>query len=97
MWDTKLFLMKTLITLVTITISTFVFSCTNAQQNADESPSTSKMVMENVSVEEFKKGIESNKDIIILDVRTKGEVEKGKIENSINIDFYTDFKKGDLF
>lgn len=92
MWDTKSFLMKTLITAVAITFSTLVFSCTNAQQTLNESSLPSKMVMENISVEEFKQGIESNKDIVILDVRTKGEVEKGKIENSINIDFYSDFK-----
>ena len=92
MWDTKTFLMKTLITAVTITFSTLVFSCSNAQQHINDSSVPSKMVMENISVEEFKQGIESNKNIVILDVRTKREVKKGKIENSINIDFYSDFK-----
>lgn len=39
----------------------------------------------NVSVEEVKKAIDEKIDCIILDVRTHGEYEKGKITGSINL------------
>lgn len=38
-----------------------------------------------VSVDEVKKMIDAKEDLILLDVRTEGEVARGKIENSINI------------
>ncbi len=38
-----------------------------------------------VSVDEVKKMIDAKEDLILLDVRTEGEVSRGKLENSINI------------
>lgn len=65
------------INLILFAIISLFISCT-AQNSSDNY---------NISAEEFhKKTLEDN--IIILDVRTPAEVAKGKIPNSINIDFY---------
>ena len=41
--------------------------------------------MKQISVEEVKEGLEKNDNMIILDVRSKEEVERGKIEGSIHV------------
>lgn len=38
-----------------------------------------------ITVEEVKKAIDNKEDIILLDVRTPGEYNRGKIEGSINV------------
>ena len=38
-----------------------------------------------ISVDEVKQMIDAKEDLILLDVRTEGEVTRGKLENSINI------------
>jgi phage shock protein E len=38
-----------------------------------------------VSADEVKSGIDTGKDMILLDVRTAGEYSRGKIANSINL------------
>jgi rhodanese-related sulfurtransferase len=42
----------------------------------------------NASPEEFEAGIKANKNAIVLDVRTPGEVAEGVIEGAVVIDFY---------
>lgn len=43
------------------------------------------MRMKNIEVQELKKRIDSRDKIVIVDVRTPGELVRGKIEDSINI------------
>lgn len=38
-----------------------------------------------ISVEEVKDALDQEANLIVLDVRTKGEYEKGNIQNSINV------------
>ena len=45
-------------------------------------------VMQNVSVEEFKKLMDTRPDAVIVDLRTPDEIAKGKIAGSIAIDFF---------
>ena len=48
-----------------------------------------KRISNNISAEEMKKII-SEKQVIILDVRTLEEFKEGHIEKAINIDFYSE-------
>ena len=48
-----------------------------------------KIISNNISAEEMKKII-SEKQVIILDVRTLEEFKEGHIEKAINIDFYSE-------
>jgi phage shock protein E len=43
----------------------------------------------NIDVIEATKLIQSNSQIVVLDIRTKEEFDAGHIKNAINIDFYT--------
>jgi rhodanese-related sulfurtransferase len=43
----------------------------------------------NLSVQEFREKLESTTQAVILDVRTREEVEKGIIKNAIHIDFFS--------
>ncbi len=47
-------------------------------------------MVKDVNATEFKQ-IMQNKQVIILDVRTKDEYENGHIKDAINIDFYSPF------
>jgi len=57
-------------------------------------------ILKSVSLSEWKNTYENNKNLIIIDVRTPEEYNKGHIENAINIDYYnpnfqTELKKLD--
>ena len=43
------------------------------------------MVYKNLSSDELKKMINNREDILLIDVRTEEEFEKGNIDTSINI------------
>jgi rhodanese-related sulfurtransferase len=53
------------------------------------------IISDDVTAEEFKALIDKN-DGLILDVRTKDEVAEGKIENAINLDYYSETFKDDI-
>lgn len=44
-------------------------------------------VVKNVSNEEFKKGVAETKDVVIIDLRTNEEVDKGYIKGAIQINY----------
>lgn len=46
------------------------------------------MNYKNLNPESFKKSMEEQDNVVLLDVRTPGEVAQGKIEGSIAIDFF---------
>ncbi len=46
------------------------------------------MIAKNVNVEEFNTILHGEKPVILLDVRTHGEVAAGKIEGAVTIDFH---------
>lgn len=58
-------------------IITFLFLSSFACAQQDQSKS--------ITMEQFKQRLKSDKDIIVLDVRTPEEVATGMIENAINI------------
>ena len=60
---------------------------------------TPSQIIKNINPQEAFNLIEDNKtdpDFVILDVRTKEEVDAGYIENAINIDFYSDTFREEL-
>ena len=60
---------------------------------------TPSQIIKNINPQEAFTLIEDNKtdpDFVILDVRTKEEVDAGYIENAINIDFYSDTFREEL-
>ena len=70
-------------------IALAAISCVNPEANAtgvagneQETPSSFK----NVQVTDLYMAIENEEDIIILDVRTSGEVSQGYVENAKNLD-----------
>lgn len=75
--------------LLIISFFTIFFSCSG--QNEEQVSSKSKV--ETLSPGEFKSLLYS-KSVQLVDVRTSQELERGKIEGTINIDYLgTDFKE----
>ncbi|MBD3637897.1 MAG: rhodanese-like domain-containing protein [Crocinitomicaceae bacterium] len=52
-----------------------------------QEPAQSKPVIKRVSKTEFKKQLNTLKDVQLIDVRTPGEYQRGTIDGAINIDF----------
>jgi rhodanese-related sulfurtransferase len=52
----------------------------------DKVTEQTQVEMQNVSTSDLKKAITMEADIIVLDVRTSGEVSEGYIENAVNMD-----------
>ena len=67
-----------------LTVIIMALSLSAAAQN-----SSSKNVAKNVDVSEFTR-LMNEKPGLILDVRTKGEVAKGAIPNSVHLDIFAD-------
>jgi len=57
---------------------------------------TIAQTIENVSAVDAYELMQSNADIIIIDVRTPDEFNMGHLENAINIDFYSDTFEQDI-
>lgn len=77
--------------LLSLSVLVLVLSSCGAQTPANESKSTtgseSAQICERVDAEKFREGIAQG-NVQILDVRTPEEVQEGKIEGSVNINFY---------
>lgn len=64
-------------------------SCGNPETNSEDSASSTeqqKPVFKNVSVLDLNNAIESQEEVIVLDVRTAGEVSQGYVNSAINVD-----------
>ena len=91
--------MKALLITVTIILSFGFISCQN-QENREEAKNTMALVSQqqvaisNISADECKTLIESNKDVQLIDVRTNKECANGILPNAQQIDIYSsDFKE----
>ena len=81
----KLIILSILVFLfVVFTIIVMFRSFNNTETNLPKPDFSIKSVNEN----EFIKTIEQNKNITLLDLRTKSEYESGHIKNATNLDFY---------
>ena len=63
------------------------------------SPETQTQIIKNITPKEAYTLILKNKDnpgFVILDVRTPGEFANGRIENAVNLDYYSQTFKNDL-
>lgn len=58
------------------------------QYGCDLSAQGTSDTYENIEVSDFDKIRQDNPSAIILDVRTPGEISRGKIEGAIEMDFY---------
>jgi phage shock protein E len=79
---------KSRIYLIAAILLVGVFSgCSNkaVETNNEATTSPQKASFRNITPEQAKKRLDSEKDIILLDVRTKEEYETGHIKNSILI------------
>lgn len=63
-----------------------LLSC--GKQTEPEKSITATAIAKNVNVEEFDSLLHGKKPVILLDVRTDGEVATGKIEGAVAIDLY---------
>ncbi len=70
--------------IITLIILTFTLNV-----SAQTTTNQSKTIAKDVDVSEFTKRM-NEKPGLILDVRTKGEVAKGVIPNSVNLDIFAD-------
>lgn len=64
-------------------------SCGNPETNSEDSTSPTeqqKPVFKNVSVLDLNNAIESQEEVIVLDVRTADEVSQGYVNSAINVD-----------
>jgi rhodanese-related sulfurtransferase len=61
-------------------MAVFLFAACNTSQSQN---------IKNINVNEAEKIIKDTKDVVILDVRTPGEYSEGHLENSMNIDIYS--------
>lgn len=71
--------------------STFLFllfGLISMQYGCDLSAQGTSDTYENIEVSDFDKIRQDNPSAIILDVRTPGEISRGKIEGAIEMDFY---------
>ena len=67
-------------------------------ESADENTTTAvaeKTVTKDIEPEEFKE-LMANENVIVLDVRSAEEVAVGKIEGSVNVDFYSETFKEEV-
>jgi rhodanese-related sulfurtransferase len=80
---------KRVISIVAI-LSLFIISCGGTQIDASEQGSQTHQVKageySNVTVADLKSANEGSEEIIVLDVRTPGELKGGYVENAINMD-----------
>lgn len=65
--------------------------CFACEQNLIE---VNKQIIETINLNEWKSKISD--DIVILDIRTKEEFNFNKIEDAINIDFYSNYFKDEI-
>jgi rhodanese-related sulfurtransferase len=70
--------------LLILTLALFGFACTSATDDASQT--NGEIIAKDIKSEEMAKAIKDG-DVIILDVRTPVEIEKGKIPGALEIDF----------
>ncbi len=73
------------ISLVFIAASTALFSSGQTEIKEETMSESIKAEYHKIDAETAKNIFDTQEDIIIIDVRTKGEYESGHVENSINI------------
>jgi len=79
--------LKGLIILLIISLSLFgAAGC--ADQSGNESTTEAKISYQQITPQEAKKLMETEKDYVIIDARTQSEYEEGHIENAIMIPEY---------
>jgi rhodanese-related sulfurtransferase len=77
--------MKNIIFMLTIGLTSI--SCAQSSNGNSTNSEVSNQKVERVSQTTFKDYLSKNPDVLLLDVRTAGEYDGGKIGNAINIDF----------
>jgi len=87
------FVLGTLLLTTTVTTFGFAENNTKAAAKAPAAETTSPQGFVTISVPEFEK-LRANTNNVVLDVRTKGEFDKGHIPGAVNIDVRSaDFEK----
>ncbi len=77
-----------LIFIILLTIPAFSFSQSNSDKKSSAGSSAAP-VTKDLNVKEFQKQMTSRPGVLV-DVRTPGEVKKGAIPNSVNLDIFDD-------
>lgn len=78
--------MKNIFLSLLVAFSLVATSCGNAQTSnqGNSSQQQAKGTFSNVSVKQLNTAITENPDVVVLDVRTPGELREGYIENALN-------------
>ncbi len=74
---------RLLLVLVVVLFITIISGCINTQKEA--TLSQTQISYKDINVQEAKSMIDSNKDVLILDVRTESEFVQGHLAGAINI------------
>lgn len=83
-----------IILIVVMVTSIVMLQNIDSENNIIESQPVNSQKLEKVTVTEFSRQIDEEEDAIILDIRTPAEFSQGRIEDSINIDYYSpDFRQ----
>lgn len=80
--------MKSILSLTTVVFSLLLLNSCNSNSQSDEAAA----VVKNIQQAEFEK-LESKENVIVIDVRTPGEVSEGKIKGA---DLFIDFRGGNF-
>jgi phage shock protein E len=74
-------MMKKIMLIMLIITSLFLIACSNNDQNTEVTDTEGKVLM--ISPEEAKENLDSNSDIILLDVRTQAEYDSEHIAEAV--------------
>lgn len=73
-----------------------LLACSSPDTSSQSELSDQMTVAKDLNLSDWKKGLESADDPILLDVRTPEEVQDGIIPGAINFDFYSDSFQSDI-
>ncbi len=91
----KFFIVFSVVILMAIVIGAISYVLID-EEGTDRNQSDTGRILEKISIHRANEIINENSNLIILDVRTPNEFEDGRLNDSINIDFYSETFRNEL-